>query len=116
MMIRVCLIVSLLAALPAFAGDADNPIAGKSKVTMNVGQSAVIWGWRGECGKRPKGINRNRTRATKLGVLSIGKRGVFRSRACDGFTPAVEIVFTAKKKGSEVITTQFDQKIRIVVR
>lgn len=115
-MIRMLLMASLLAAAPAFAGDADNPIKGLSEVTMKVGQSKVIWGWRGECGKRPKGVNPNRTRASKLGVLSNGKWGVFKSRACGGWTPAVEIIFTAKKKGREVITTQFDQKISIIVR
>lgn len=115
-MIKVFLLTSLLAVSPAFAGDADNPIKGLNDVAMKVGQSKVIWGWRGECGKRPKGVDRKRTRGTKLGVLSNGKWGVFKSRSCGGMTPAVEIIFTAKKKGSEVITTQFDQKIKIVVR
>lgn len=115
-MIRIIAATLLLAATPVFAGDADNPIKGHSKVSMKVGQSAVIWGWRGECGQRPKGVDRKRTRATKLGVLSNGKWGVFKSRTCGGWTPAVEIIFTAKKKGSEVITTQFDQKIQVVVR
>lgn len=115
-MIKGLLMVSLLAVSPAFAGDADNPIKGQSKVTMKVGQSKVIWGWRGECGQRPKGVDPKRTRATKLGVLSNGKWGVFKSRTCGGWTPAVEIVFTAQKKGSEVIKTQFDQKIQVVVR
>lgn len=115
-MIRILLIAFLFAVSPAFAGDADNPIKGQQKVTMKVGQSKVIWGWRGECGMRPKGVDRNRTRATKLGVLSNGKWGVFKSRSCGGWTPAVEIIFTAKKKGREVIRTQFDQKIQVVVR
>ncbi|MEL6522725.1 MAG: hypothetical protein AAFQ66_17285 [Pseudomonadota bacterium] len=115
-MIRVLLVTCLLAASPAFAGDADNRIKGLSEVKMKVGQSKVIWGWRGECGKRPNGVDRSRTRATKLGVLSNGKWGVFKSRTCGGWTPAVEIIFTARKKGSEIITTQFDQKIKVVVR
>ena len=115
-MIRPLVLISLLAASPAFAADADNPIKGLSEVTMKVGQSKVIWGWRGECGKRPNGVDPKRTRATQLGVLGNGKWGVFKSRSCGGWTPAVEIVFTAKKKGRETITTQFDQKIEIVVR
>ena len=115
-MIRILLMAFILAASPLAAGDADNPIKGLQKVTMKVGQSKVIWGWRGECGKRPKGVDRNRTRDTELGVLSNGKWGVFKSRTCGGWTPAVEIVFTARKKGREVITTQFDQKISVVVR
>ena len=115
-MIKTLLMLSILSASPALAGDADNPIKGLREVSMNVGQSKVIWGWRGECGKRPKGVDRKRTRATKLGVLSNGKWGVFKSRTCGGFTPAVEIIFTANKKGNEVITTQFDQKIKVTVR
>ncbi|PTX55702.1 hypothetical protein C8N43_0342 [Litoreibacter ponti] len=115
-MIRTVLIASLLAAAPAFAADSDNPIKGMSEVSMKVGQSKVIWGWRGECGKRPKGVDPNRTRATKLGVLRNGKWGVFKSRSCGGWTPASEVIFTAKKKGREVIRTQFDQKITITVR
>ena len=115
-MMRIILVAFLLAATPAFAADSDNPIKGLSKVTMKVGESKVIWGWRGKCGARPKGVDPKRTRASKLGVLSNGKWGVFKSRTCGGWTPAVEIVFTAKKKGREVNTTQFDQKIAVVVR
>lgn len=115
-MIRTFLLMFLLTTAPVFAGDADNPIKGLSKVTMKVGESMVIWGWRGECGKRPNGVDPNRTRATKLGVLSNGKWGVFKSRACGGWTPASEVVFTARKQGQEVIKTQFDQKITIIVR
>lgn len=116
MMFKAILMATLLAVSPAFAGDADNPIKGQSEVSMKVGQSKVIWGWRGECGKRPTGVDRKRTRQTKLGVLSNGKWGVVRSRNCGGMTPAVEIIFTAQKKGRETITTQFDQKIKVVVR
>ena len=115
-MIKFVLMIFVLAASPVFAADADNQIKGAREVSMKVGQSKAIWGWRGECGKRPKGVDRKRTRATKLGVLSNGKWGVFESRTCGGLTPAVEIIFTAKKKGREVITTQFDQKIKVVVR
>ncbi|MEM1351386.1 MAG: hypothetical protein AAGF27_03530 [Pseudomonadota bacterium] len=113
---KLFLMLPLLFAAPALANDADNPIKAQTEVSMKVGQSKVIWGWRGECGKRPDGVDPNRTRATELGVLSNGKWGVVKSRACGGWTPAVEIVFTAKKKGREVITTQFDQEIRIIVR
>ena len=116
-MIKVIVMACLLAASTAAqAADADNPIKGQSEVTLKVGQSKVIWGWRGECGTRPKGVDPKRTRATKLGVLSNGKWGVFKSRSCGGWTPAVEIIYTAKKKGREVITTQFDQKIKVTVR
>ena len=113
---KLLLLILLLGTMTAYADDADNPIKGFQEVTMKVGQSKVIWGWRGECGKRPTGIDPNRTRSTKLGVLGIGKWGVFKSRTCGGWTPAVEITFTAQKRGSEVITTQFDQKIKVVVR
>ena len=114
-MILRSLFASLLLASAAIAGDADNRIPSLTEVKMKVGQSKVVWGWRGECGKRPGNVDRNRTRATKLGVLSNGRWGVTKSRACGGWTPAVEIVYTAKKKGRETITTQFKTKIRVVV-
>jgi hypothetical protein len=116
MLKNAILLSSLLMVSAAFADDADNPIRGATEVSMKVGQSKVIWGWRGECGARPKGVDRKRMRSTKLGVLSNGNWGVFRSRSCGGWTPAVEIIFTAKKRGDEIITTQFDQKIKVSVR
>ena len=115
-MVRSLILVLSLLATPVLAADSDNKIKGSQKVSMKVGQSKVIWGWRGECGKRPTGINKNRTRNTELGTLSIGDWGVFKSRTCGGWTPAVEIVFTAKSAGREVITTQFDQKITVTVK
>ncbi|WP_298844682.1 hypothetical protein [uncultured Roseobacter sp.] len=83
--------------------DSDNRIPFHKSVDMKVGESMIVHGYRGECGKRPANVDKNRTRDTKLGVLSNGRWGVTKSRTCGGWTPAVEIVFTARKKGRETI-------------
>ena len=90
------------------ANDSNNRIPYNKEVTVKVGESVILTGWRGECGARPKNVDRKRTRATKLGVLSNGKWGVTKSRKCGGWTPAVEIIFTAKKKGRETVKTAGD--------
>lgn len=105
-MFRIATLVVLLTATSA-AADSNNRIPFHKAIAMNVGQTAVIAGYRGECGKRPTGVDPNRTRDTKLGTLSNGRWGVVRSRTCNGWTPAVEIRFTAKRPGRETIETRF---------
>lgn len=94
---------------------AENVIPAHKSVKLSVGETIVIHGYRGPCGERPGNVDPNRTRATQLGVLSNGKWGVMKSRTCGGMTPAVEILFTAKKKGREVVEIQ-KTKIRVEVR
>ncbi len=112
-MFRIFLLIGLLAAVPALA-DPNNQIPFRKSVELNVGQSVVVHGYRGECGKRPDNVDPKRTRATKLGMLSNGKWGVTNSRRCGGWTPAVEVIFTAQKKGRETIKVAGDNiKIRV---
>ncbi|WP_436399624.1 hypothetical protein [Roseobacter sp. S98] len=99
----------------AAGADTDNRIPFHTSVDLQVGQSMIVHGYRGECGKRPAKVDKNRTRDTKLGVLSIGKWGVTKSRRCGGWTPAVEIIFTARRKGRETIEVA-GENIKVRVR
>ena len=112
-MIRALTLATLFLATPTFA-DSNNKIPFHKTVELKVGQSMVVHGYRGECGKRPANVDPNRTRDTKLGTLSNGKWGVTKSRSCGGWTPAVEIIFTARKKGRETIKVAGDAiKVRV---
>jgi hypothetical protein len=99
----------------ALSADPNNKIPTHRDVELKVGQSIVVNGYRGECGDRPKNVDPKRTRKTKLGVLSNGKWGVTKSKTCGGWTPAVEVIFTAKKKGRERIEVA-GVKIKVAVR
>jgi hypothetical protein len=96
-------------------GNSNNIIPFNKKIELQVGQSMIVNGYRGECGKRPDNVNRKKTRATKHGVLSIGKWGVTKSRHCGGLTPAVEIIFKATKPGRETIEVS-GSKVKVVVK
>ncbi len=113
-MFRMVLLIALMAGISAQA-NSDNVIPYRENVEMKVGQSVIVNGFRGDCGKRPKNVDPKRTRATKLGVLSIGKWGVTKSRHCGGLTPAVEVIFTAKKKGRETFEV-FHANVNVVVK
>lgn len=113
-MFRGLLFVVLMVGTTAVA-DQNNQIPTHRSVELKVGQSIVVNGFRGECGKRPTNVDPKRTRTTKLGVLSNGKWGVTKSRTCGGWTPAVEVIFTAKKKGRETIEV-VRTKIKVTVR
>lgn len=95
--------------------DPNNKIPTHRSVELKVGQSVVVNGYRGKCGKRPTNVDPQRTRDTKFGVLSNGKWGVTKSRTCGGWTPAIEVIFTGKKKGRETIEVA-GIKIKIAVR
>ncbi|MFK7743697.1 MAG: hypothetical protein AB8B47_01480 [Roseobacter sp.] len=113
-MTRCAFILCVLLATTANA-DPNNKIPFHKSVDLKVGQSMIVNGYRGDCGERPKNVDPNRTRATKLGVLSNGKWGVTKSRTCGGWTPAVEVIFTAQKKGRETIKVA-GERIKISVR
>jgi len=86
-------------AAPAFA-QSSKGIEYDESVSVKVGQSAVIYGFRGDCGKKPK-TSEIRLPTLQTGTLSFGKIGQTRSNRCGGLTPAVEIVFTGGSKGRE---------------
>ena len=72
----------------------------RDRVTLSVGQSAVIKGARGDCGKAPEKAQ-VALPALKTGTLSLGKAGVRNSNSCGGPTPAIEVIFTATSVGRE---------------
>lgn len=82
-------------------------------VTLRVGQSAVISALTGKCGRLPTAADRKIIRA-RTGIVSYGREGTHKNRACGGLTPAVEMVFTADRVGSEMLSLN-GQPVRILV-
>ncbi len=103
----------IILATASFA-DTANDIPHQKSLTLQVGQSAVIYGYRGDCGALP-GPGDVKVPALKTGKLSIGKPGQRNSRKCGGVTPAVEIIFTATAPGNDSFKLQGDP-IRIKVQ
>jgi hypothetical protein len=101
----VCLAI-LTATLPLMAS-AEAEIKYKAKVTVSVGQSVVVYGYRGECGQAPD-VGAIDLPTLQTGKLSIGKAGMRDSKRCKGMTPAVEIIFTATAAGKEKFEVQGD--------
>lgn len=92
----------------------------QSSVTLDVGQSAVVHGLRGDCGSLPTDeVVASSTEAlnarTSLGTFSFGAPGVRNSGACGGDTPARQTVFTATASGQETINVHGDP-VTITVR
>ena len=106
---RLCLAVSSIAVLgsaaPLFA---QSTIDYRERVSLRVGQSAVIYGYRGDCGKEPTAGDVELPQTT-TGTLSLGKIGVTNSNRCGGRTPAVDIIFTATKPGRESFELNGDE-------
>lgn len=86
-------------------------------VSLEVGQSAIIHGARGECGQQAPDWERIASRLPKVatGEFSDGGLGTRSSRRCGGPTPARAVRFTATTPGSEKITL-YDDPINIEVR
>ena len=93
---------------------AQTAIEYRERVTLQVGQSVVVYGYRGECGKAPV-ANQIALPALATGSLSLGKPGTSNSNTCGGATPAVEIVFTATAPGRESFQLRGD-KISVRVK
>ena len=89
----------------------------QSKVLLEVGQSTIIDGARGDCGQQAPDWEKV---SPLLPTLSTGKfsdagSGVRNSQRCGGSTPARAIRFTATAPGTEQIEL-FGDPIRIEVR
>ncbi len=82
----------------------------KSHVELTVGQSTIIHGMRGKCGKAAPNWDRVAKRLPLIttGSFSDGGLGTRYSNRCNGETPARAIKFTAEKVGSEQITLYGD--------
>lgn len=111
---RALLTLGLALFLPVAAFAQDNVIEYRERVTLSVGQSAVIHGIRGECGQAPV-KSEIELPAIKTGTLSLGKDGRRQSRSCGGPTPAIEVIFTATTKGRESFEVEGD-KISVRVK
>ena len=97
----VTLVVGLCGAWwvgPAAAG----LIGDVEAVTLRVGERAVIGGVTGPCGRLP---NRAALRGavTRTGSIGFGAEGLRKARGCGGPTPAIEVLFTAERPGTETL-------------
>lgn len=111
---RALLTLGLAVFLPVAGFAQENVIKYTERVTLAVGQSAVIHGIRGECGQNPVKSEISLP-ALKTGALSLGKPGVRNSGSCGGPTPAIEVIFTATAKGRESFVVEGD-KISVRVK
>lgn len=76
-------------------------------VDLEVGQSTVVYGYRGDCGRLPN-ESAVRLPSAKTGEFTLGREGWRTSGRCNGPTPAVEVVFKATTPGRETISIQGD--------
>lgn len=82
----------------------------RKTITLKVGETAVIHGARGECGKPAPEWSQviRKLPPVALGSFSDGGLGERKSRSCGGPTPARAIRFTATKAGAEQILVEQD--------
>lgn len=99
--------VALLLAPAPLAAQSGPEIKDRERVTLDVGESVVIYGYRGDCGALPT-AGQVELPVLKTGTLSTGRNGKRNSKRCNGMTPAVEIIFTATTPGREVFELQGD--------
>lgn len=85
--------------------DAAPMIRYDPELRMTVGESRVIHGERGDCGKLPREWDdlQNSLPASALGTFSDGGLVRRNSKYCKGVTPARGIRFTATKPGTELM-------------
>lgn len=89
----------------------------KRNVTLNVGESIILKGVRGnDCETAPSwGHISDRMPRSKLGRLSNGGTGFVNSNACGKRVPGRAVKFTAQRSGSEQIVV-FNDPISITVK
>jgi hypothetical protein len=106
--VRLPTTFALLALLASpLAAQSGPEIKFRDKVTVSVGDSVVIYGYRGDCGALPAAGDIDLP-SLKTGTLSTGRDGFRDSKRCKGKTPAVEIIFTATTPGREKFELQGD--------
>jgi hypothetical protein len=112
--------LSVLTSAPGSEADSSNKVEYRSRITLNVGQAAIVHGARGECGQLPSKATlvnnkRNLNPRLKTGHIVFGKTGVRRSASCNGWTPVYETIFVADKPGKETVKIHGDT-VRITVK
>jgi len=104
--------------LAGISGEATAQTSGpqikwQREVNLTVGQSMVVYGFRGDCGSYPAS-NSIRVPATSTGNFTLGRKGWRNSGNCNGPTPAVELIFNATSPGRETVRIQGDPvRIRV---
>ena len=105
---RLTLAAALALLCPApLAAQSLPEIDYRERVTLNVGESVVVYGYRGDCGELPT-PDQIKLPTLKTGTLSTGNPGQRMSNRCGGRTPAVEVIFTATTPGRERFELQGD--------
>lgn len=104
--------VALASSGIALAGN----IPYQSAVSLHVGESTIVHGARGKCGKDAPDWEHAKERLpeSELGTFSDGGVGTRGSRKCNGDTPARAVRFTASKAGTETLKLYGD-KVKITV-
>ncbi len=100
--------VALLALAAPLAAQSTKEIKYRERVTLDLGESVVVYGYRGDCGALPTS-GQVELPQLKTGTLSTGKDGIRKSKRCNGMTPAVEVIFTATTPGRETFELQGDE-------
>jgi hypothetical protein len=109
-MIGLAALVHVFVKPFAFEGTSTDKVDGFIKfnreITLRVGESAVIHGYRGNCGRPAPSVPDTAALLPQnlaIGQLSVGTVGVRYSRQCEGVTPARRIIFTANKTGTQAV-------------
>ena len=87
-----------------------------SEVALSVGESAIVDGAIGLCGRKPRSWSEISHTLPKpqTGFFSNGGFGFLESKRCAGATPVLAVKFTATKPGTENISV-FGRPVTIVI-
>lgn len=118
----IALALATTAVFSASFASADNTnrVKHRTSIKLEVGQSIIIHGFRGECGALPtkaiqKEVQAYLDKELTTGRAVFGKPGVRKSGSCNGLTPVLEVIFIAEKPGRETAVI-FGDKLRIRVK
>ena len=102
------LLATMIVITNPLSASADN-IPYYSKIVLSVGQSAVIKGVRHrDCDSKRAPSFFGKLPKTSLGKFKRGKKGTVDSVSCGKVIPARELIFVARKRGTEKLIVKGD--------
>lgn len=104
-MLTVPVAVLSVSIVWASIASVENVIPYLEKFELKVGESQIFYDYIGECGVVPQNVKLPKLRT---GTLTTGQAGELGPKRCKGQVPALEIIFTATKKGRESFTVNGD--------
>ncbi|MCR8827509.1 hypothetical protein [Pseudosulfitobacter koreensis] len=112
--------MAVFAFAPQVQADSSNQVKFRGKVSLKVGQAAILHGARGEYGQLPSKSDLAESKSNldaklKTGHIVFGKVGVRQSGSCNGWTPVYETIFVADRPGRETVKIHGDT-VRITVK